>query len=79
LLNLVYFGRVLETLYMKKSDDSGHFHSSSPQRDEVPIGMLIPIITLGFFCVIFGVLWLSKIPLPLLHKVNVLFELGGHP
>jgi multicomponent Na+:H+ antiporter subunit D len=79
LLNLVYFGRVLETLYMKKSDDSGHAHSSSHQRDEIPTSMLIPIITLGFFCVLFGVLWLIKVPLPLLHNVNTLFQLGGHP
>ena len=42
LLNLVYFGRVLETLYMKKSDDSGHAHSSSSQRNEIPTSMLIP-------------------------------------
>ena len=78
LLNLIYFGRVLETLYMKKGDDSDHSHFSSLQRNEVPTGMLIPMITLGFFCVLLGVLWLSKIPLPLLHKVNILFQLGGH-
>jgi hypothetical protein len=29
--------------------------------------------------VLFGVLWLIKVPLPLLHDVNALFQLGGHP
>jgi multicomponent Na+:H+ antiporter subunit D len=78
LLNLVYFGRVLETLYMRKGDDSGHPHSSSQRGEEIPTSMLVPIVTLALFCVILGVLWLSKIPLPLLHKVNILFQLGGH-
>jgi multicomponent Na+:H+ antiporter subunit D len=79
LLNLIYFGRVLETLYMKKSDDLGHTLSSPPKRDEIPPGMLIPVITLGSFCVLFGIAWLTKLPLPLLHSVNSLFGLGGHP
>ena len=78
LLNLVYFGRVLETLYMRKGDDSGHPHSSSQRGEEIPTSMLVPIVTLALFCVILGVLWLSKIPLPILHKVNILFQLGGH-
>jgi multicomponent Na+:H+ antiporter subunit D len=79
LLNLIYFGRVLETLYMKKGSDSGHSHSPSPKGREIPVSMLIPIVTLAFFCVIFGVVWLIKLPLPLLHNVNALFQLGGHP
>jgi multicomponent Na+:H+ antiporter subunit D len=79
LMNLIYFGRVLETLYMKKDDDSGHPRSSSSRGNEIPASMLVPIVTLALFCVIFGVLWLSKLPLPLLHNVNILFQLGGHP
>ncbi|MCW3129590.1 MAG: proton-conducting transporter membrane subunit [Methanophagales archaeon] len=45
LLNLVYFWRVIETMYMKREE--GEEHSSSSVKDEIPLSMLIPILTLA--------------------------------
>jgi len=77
LLNLVYFWRVIETMYMKREE--GEEHSSSSVKDEIPLSMLIPILTLASLCIIMGIIWLTEIPLPILDQVNALFGLGGLP
>jgi multicomponent Na+:H+ antiporter subunit D len=74
LLNLVYFWRVIETMYMKREE--GEKYSSST-KDEIPLSMLIPVLTLAFLCIIVGILWLTEIPIPILDQVNSLFGLGG--
>jgi multicomponent Na+:H+ antiporter subunit D len=80
LLNLVYFWRVIETMYMKVEEGTGHAHPSSHSpRDEIPLSMLIPVWTLSSLCIIMGILWLTKIPIPILNRVNVLFGLVGGP
>jgi multicomponent Na+:H+ antiporter subunit D len=79
LLNLVYFWRVIETMYMKIGEGPEHTHPSHISRDEIPLGMLIPVLTLSSLCIIMGILWLTKIPIPILNRVNVLFGLVGGP
>jgi len=76
LLNLVYFWRVIETMYMKREE--GEEHSSPSVKDEIPLSMLIPILTLASLCIIMGIIWLTEIPLPILDQVNALFGLGGY-
>ncbi len=73
LLNLIYFWRVIETMYMKTERGEGHLIHSSPFKDEIPIAMLIPIWILASLCILMGVLWLANIPMPILEKVNLLF------
>jgi len=74
LLNLVYFWRVIEMLYMRREE--GEESHSSSSKDEIPLSMLIPILTLASLCIIVGILWLTEIPLPILDQVNALFGLG---
>ncbi|MGB2842366.1 MAG: monovalent cation/H+ antiporter subunit D family protein [Halobacteriota archaeon] len=75
LLNLVYFWRVIEMMYMKREE--GEESHSSSTKDEIPLSMLIPILTLASLCIIMGILWLTEIPIPILDQVNSLFGLGG--
>ncbi|RJS86118.1 monovalent cation/H+ antiporter subunit D family protein [Methanophagales archaeon] len=75
LLNLVYFWRVIETMYMKREE--GEEHSSSSVKDEIPLSMLVPVLTLASLCIIMGIIWLFEIPIPILDQVNSLFGLGG--
>jgi len=79
LLNLVYFWRVIETMYMKVEEGTEDTHTSHVPRDEIPLSMLIPILTLSSLCILMGILWLTKIPIPILNRVNVLFGLVGGP
>ncbi len=75
LLNLVYFWRVIETMYMKGEEGEEQVHASISSRDEIPLSMLIPTLTLASLCIIMGVLWLAEITVPVLNKVNVMFGL----
>jgi multicomponent Na+:H+ antiporter subunit D len=75
LLNLVYFWRVIETMYMKGGEGEEHSHSSISPRDEIPLSMLIPVLGLASLCMVMGVLWLAGITIPILNKVNAMFGL----
>ena len=82
LLNLVYFWRVIETMYMKKAEGENHSHASNGshvQREEVPLGMLLPIWVLASLCIIMGILWLANVPIPILNQVNSMFGLDMRP
>jgi multicomponent Na+:H+ antiporter subunit D len=76
LLNLVYFWRVIETMYMKREEGEEHAHVSMSSRDEIPLSMLIPILTLALLCIVMGILWLAGITIPILDKVNAIFGLA---
>ena len=75
LLNLVYFWRVIETIYMKGEEGEEHSHASISSKDEIPLSMLIPVLTLASLCIIMGVLWLAEVTIPALNKVNAMFGL----
>lgn len=79
LLNLVYFWRVIETMYMKQEKGADPHKPRAVAIDEVPLTMLIPIVTLGILCIIVGILWLMNIPMPILDLVNQSFGLGAVP
>lgn len=76
LLNLVYFWRVIETMYMKGEGEEGNH--STPVKDELPLSMLIPVLTLASLCIVVGILWLMEVPMPMLDQVNALFGLGRY-
>jgi multicomponent Na+:H+ antiporter subunit D len=77
LLNLVYFWRVIEMMYMRREEGKEESHSSS-SKNEIPLSMLIPVLTLASLCIIIGILWLTEIPIPLLDQVNSIFGLGRY-
>jgi multicomponent Na+:H+ antiporter subunit D len=82
LLNLVYFWRVIETMYMKREKEQDHSHASHGshvQREEIPFGMLLPIWVLASLCIIMGILWLANVPTPILNQVNSMFGLDMRP
>ena len=82
LLNLVYFWRVIETMYMKRGKEQDHSHASHGshvQREEIPFGMLSPIWVLASLCIIMGILWLANVPTPILNQVNSMFGLDMKP
>lgn len=70
LLQLWYFGRIIEAMYMKKGkEESEHGY----RKDEV-LSMYAPAIILASLSFIIGILWLTGIPLPILE--NALSSLG---
>lgn len=75
LLNLIYFWRVIETMYMKTKGEMDHGSSSFPSKHEIPLGMLLPIWILASLCILMGIFWLAKIPIPILEQINLLFGL----
>ncbi|AKG91428.1 Formate hydrogenlyase subunit 3/Multisubunit Na+/H+ antiporter, MnhD subunit [Geoglobus ahangari] len=63
LLSLVYFWRVIETMYMK----GDHHHEQ--ERDELPAEMLLPALFLAFLTIAFGLFWLSGAGMPMLDSI----------
>jgi multicomponent Na+:H+ antiporter subunit D len=81
LLNLVYFWRVIEVLYMRVGEHGPHHEYAEPvKRDEIPLTMLVPVLILGSLCIIMGLIWLTELPItgaiPIMDSVNKLFGLG---
>mgnify|MGYP002153783105 CR=1 FL=1 len=70
LLNLVYFWRVIERMYFVKREE----RNGGERESEAPLSMLLPMLLLAALCVVVGILWLTKMPLPLIK--DALFELG---
>jgi multicomponent Na+:H+ antiporter subunit D len=62
LLNLVYFWRIIETMYMKGGEEE-------QEKDEAPLSMVIPALILASLCFIMGILWLLGTPLPIIEGV----------
>ena len=79
LLNLVYFWRVIETMYMKKVEGEEYSLLTHVSKDEAPFGMLAPVLILASLCIVMGFFWLAKIPMPLLNQVNSMFGLNKMP
>lgn len=79
LLNLIYFWRVIEMMYMKREGGEEHSHLSPVRKDEIPMSMLLPIWVLASLCMVMGISWLAKVPMPILDRVNILFGLVQRP
>lgn len=79
LLNLVYFWRVIETMYMKRAEGEEHSLSAHVSKDEAPFGMLVPVLILASLCIVMGFLWLANVPMPILNQVNSMFHLVKLP
>ncbi len=76
LLNLVYFWRIIETMYMKHDEGGAASPHAHEPKGEAPLGMLIPILLLSSLCLGMGIVWLAKVPIPVLDQVNLLLGLG---
>ena len=77
LLMIVYFWRVIETMYIRVEEGKGS--GSEITVDEMPMSMLTPTLILAFLCFVIGIVWLSGVPSPILDGVNSGFGLGVLP
>jgi multicomponent Na+:H+ antiporter subunit D len=71
LLNIVYFWRVIERMYFVKNEEE---LNGGIKEGDAPLSMLIPMLLLASLCIVVGMLWLTKIPLPFI--ANAFSELG---
>jgi multicomponent Na+:H+ antiporter subunit D len=75
LLNLVYFWRVIERMYFVKSKEKLDGGEREPKKAELPLSMLLPTLILAALCILVGILWLTKLPMPFI--IDTLSELGA--
>jgi len=76
LLNLVYFWRVIERMYFVKTEEE---LTGGVKESDAPMSMLMPMLLLAALSIVIGMLWLTKIPLPLIADVLSELGLGGLP
>ena len=82
LLMLVYFWRIIESMYIKPQSKSGNgFENQSDQFEsleiqELPMSMLIPSICMAALTFIIGLVWISGALTPFLNAVNTNFGIG---
>jgi multicomponent Na+:H+ antiporter subunit D len=76
LLNIVYFWRVIERMYFVKTAEE---LNGGLKEGDAPMSMLMPMLLLAALSIVIGILWLTKIPLPLIADVLSELGLGGLP
>ena len=75
LLMIVYFWRLIESIYVRSTPRSGGAFDLRIQ--EAPASMLFPSIILGVSIFAVGIVWMAGILTPILDAVNSSFGLGG--
>ncbi|MBE0517095.1 MAG: monovalent cation/H+ antiporter subunit D family protein [Methanophagales archaeon] len=75
IVTFCYFFHVVEMMYLRV----GVEEEIEKERGEIPMSMLIPVLVLAALSWIVGVIWLMKIPFPILDAVNSMFGLGVVP
>lgn len=76
LLNLVYFWRVIERMYFVKNEEA---LNGGLTEGDAPLSMLMPMLLLAVLCIVVGILWLTKIPLPFIADAFSELGLGWLP
>jgi multicomponent Na+:H+ antiporter subunit D len=72
LLMIVYFWRVIETMYIMVKEGE----SSEIRVNEAPVSMLVPSLIFAILSFVIGIAWISGVFSPLLAAVNSNFGLG---
>ena len=74
LLELVYFGRLIERIYLLHEEPQPESESelNGGTRDEkrIPHSMLIPMFIFAALCVIAGLFWLTNLATPLIEPLT---------
>jgi len=78
LLMIVYFWRVIEIMYIRAPKDTDAI-IAIPAVSEVPLSMLLPLVSLGILTFVVGFMWISGVFTPFLNAVNASFGLGAAP
>ncbi|MCK5541305.1 MAG: monovalent cation/H+ antiporter subunit D family protein [Desulfobacterales bacterium] len=78
LLMLVYFWRIIETMYIKPPNEpENKFDQQTPvEVQELPGSMLIPSVIMAALTFIIGLVWISGMLNPFLNTLNLNFGLG---
>ncbi len=83
LLMLVYFWRLIETMYIRPTGLAGPAGPAEPGKSmeggtrEVPLTMLLPGLAMAFLTFILGLLWISGVLFPLVNQINLDLGLGA--
>ena len=75
LLMLVYFWRLVEIMYIRPAPESAL--TNAQQGLELPLGMLMPTVTLGVLTFAVGIGWMTGGLSSLLLAINAGFGLGA--
>jgi multicomponent Na+:H+ antiporter subunit D len=75
LLMIVYFWRVIETMYIRVAEPSGT--AAPARRFEAPPAMLAPTVFLGLTTFVMGIVWMSDLMIPYLEAINADLGIGG--
>ena len=78
LLMIVYFWRVIEIMYIRAPKDTDAI-IAIPAINEVPLSMLVPLVSLSILTFVIGIMWISGMFTPFLNAVNASFGLGAVP
>jgi len=82
LLMLVYFWRIIETMYIKPENPIKNEQGNKPDQQDsfavqkLPMSMLIPSVGMAALTFIIGIAWISGIFTPFLTALNQAFGLG---
>ena len=69
LLNLAYFWRVIDRIYFVTSEEGHEGGGQETKKADVPFSMVVPMLILAALCIVVGILWLTKVPLPFIGQV----------
>lgn len=75
IVTFFYFFHVVEMMYLRV----GVEEEIEKERGDIPMSMLIPVFVLAALSWIAGIIWLMKIPFPIVDAVNSMFGLGVVP
>ena len=74
LLMLVYFWKIIETMYIKPPDDQAK--NGNIEVQDLPMSMIIPSVVMAALTFIIGLVWISGILNPFLDTINLNLGLG---
>ncbi len=77
LLMLVYFWRLIETMYIRPANDSDGPDPGG--AGELPMGMILPVLVMSVFSFLIGLVWISKGGTRFLIGLNQSLGLGALP
>jgi len=75
LLMIVYFWRLIETIYVRVPP--GRSEASALEPREAPMGILVPSVLFSALTFAIGLVWMSGLLSPVLQEVNLSFGLGA--
>jgi len=70
LLELVYFGRLIERIYLLHDEPEAELDGGRRDEKKIPHSMLIPMFIFAALCIIAGIFWLTNLATPLIEPLT---------